>query len=65
MNTAKIEQKLPFQPNITFFSNKHPEELYIIVYIKLYIGNDMDKFHYVCDLFYYNREHGGIVIMKQ
>ena len=36
------------------FPDKHPEVLYIIVSIKLHIGNDMDKVHYVCDVLYYN-----------
>ena len=28
--------------------------LYILVYIKLHIGNGMDKGHYVCDVLDYN-----------
>ena len=36
------------------FFDKHPEVLYIIVYIKLHIGNYMDKGQYVCDVLYYN-----------
>ena len=32
----------------------NPEVLYIIVYINIHIGNDMDKVHYVCDVLYYN-----------
>ena len=28
--------------------------LYIVVSIKLRIGNDMDKGHYLCDILYYN-----------
>ena len=32
------------------FPDKHPEVRYIIVSIKLNIGNDMDKGHYVCDV---------------
>ena len=31
-----------------------PEVLYILVYIKLRIGNDMDIGHYVCDVLDYN-----------
>ena len=37
-----------------YFPDKHPELLYILVSIKLHIGNDMDKGHYVCDVLYYN-----------
>ena len=33
----------------------NPEVLYILFYIKLHIGNDMDKGHYVCDVLYYNK----------
>ena len=36
------------------FPDKHPEVLYIIVSKNLYVGNDMDKGHYVCDELYYN-----------
>ena len=35
------------------FTDK-PEVIYIIVCIKLNIGNDMDKGHYVCDILDYN-----------
>ena len=31
-----------------------PEVLYILASIKLHIGNDMDKGHYVCDLLDHN-----------
>ena len=36
------------------FPDKDPELIYILVSIKLYIGNDMDKGHYVCDVLLYN-----------
>ena len=32
----------------------NPEVIYILFSIKLHIGNDMDKGHYVCDLLDYN-----------
>ena len=32
----------------------NPEVLYILVSIKLHIGNYMDKGHYVCDVLDYN-----------
>ena len=32
----------------------NPEMLNIIDSIKIHIFNDMDKGHYVCDVFYYN-----------
>ena len=37
------------------FLDKHPEFLHILVSIKLHIGNDMDKGHYVCDVLDYNK----------
>ena len=37
-----------------FFSGKHAEVIIIIIiFIKLHIGNDMDKVHYVCDVLEY------------
>ena len=36
------------------FSDKPPKVLYIIVSIKLNIGNDMDKGHFLCDVLDYN-----------
>ena len=36
------------------FLDKHPEVLYILVYIKLYICNDIDEGLYVCDVLDYN-----------
>ena len=36
------------------FTDKHPGVLYIIVSIKLHIGNDMDKGHYACYVLDYN-----------
>ena len=36
------------------FPDKHPEVLYIIISIKLHIGDDMDKSHDVCDVLDYN-----------
>ena len=36
------------------FFPDNPEVLYIIVYINLHIGNDMDKGHHVCDVLDYN-----------
>ena len=37
-----------------YFPGKHDEVIYIIVSVKLHIGNDMDKCYYVCDVLYYN-----------
>ena len=51
-NKTKIA--LPAQYYMSFPDN--PEMLYIIVSIKLHIGNDIDKGHYVCDVVYYNTE---------
>ena len=54
MNFAKT-LKLPFQPNIPYlFPGIYAEVLYIIVSIKINIGNAMDKGHYVCDVLEYN-----------
>ena len=50
-NKTKIS--LPAQYSMSF-PDKHPELLYIIVSVKLHIGNDMDKGHHVCDILYYN-----------
>ena len=36
------------------FPGLYSEMIYIIVYIKLHIGKDMYKYHYVCDVLYYN-----------
>ena len=49
-NKTKIA--LPAQYSISF--PNYPKVLYIIVSIKLHIGNYMDQGHYVCDLLYYN-----------
>ena len=45
-NKTKIA--LPDQYYMSFPDK--PEVLYILVSIKLHIGNDMDKGHYVCDV---------------
>ena len=50
-NKTKIA--LPAQYSMSF-PDKHPEVIYIIVFIKLYIFNDMDKGHYFCDGLDYN-----------
>ena len=51
-NTAKkIKISLPDQYYISFPNN--PEVLYILVFIKLHIGNDVDKGHYVCNVLDY------------
>ena len=50
---TKTKIFLPAQYSMSF-PDKHPEVLYILVYIKLHIGNDMDKVHYVCNVLYYN-----------
>ena len=49
-NKTKIA--LPDQYSMSFTNNC--EVLYIIVYIKLHIGNDLDQGHYVCDILYFN-----------
>ena len=35
------------------FPDKQAEVLYIMVFINIYIGNDMNKGHYVCDILDY------------
>ena len=32
----------------------NPKVIYVLVFIKLHIGNDMDQGHYVCDVLGYN-----------
>ena len=49
-NKTKIA--LPAQYSMSFPNN--PEVLYILVCIKLHIGNDRDKGHHVCDVLDYN-----------
>ena len=49
-NKTKIA--LPDQYSMSF--PNYPKVLYILVYIKLHIGNDMEQGHYVCDVLYYN-----------
>ena len=53
-NSAKIKTKISLPDQYSnSFPDKHPEVIYILVSIKLYIGNDMDKGHYVCDVLDY------------
>ena len=49
-NKTKID--LPAQYSVSFPND--PKVLYILVYIKLHIGNDMDQRHYLCGLLDYN-----------
>ena len=49
-NITKIA--LPDQYSMSFQNN--PKVLYILVSIKLHIGNDMDQGNYVCDVLDYN-----------
>ena len=53
MNIAKNYETigLPVQYS-TYFQDKHAKVVYILVSIKLHIGNDMDSGHYICDMFY-------------
>ena len=37
-----------------YFPDKHAEVIYILVYIKLHIVNDMDKGYYFCYVLDYN-----------
>ena len=37
-----------------YFPDKHAEVIYILFYIKIHIGNDVDSVHYFCDVLYYN-----------
>ena len=37
------------------FPDRYPEVLYILVSIKIHLGNDMDNGHYVCDVLYSNK----------
>ena len=49
-NKTKIT--LPAQYSMSFPNNR--EVLYILVSIKIHVGNDMDQGHYVCDVLDYN-----------
>ena len=49
----KTNISLPDQYSMSF-PDKHLEVIYIVVSIKLHIGKDMDKGHYVCGLLDYN-----------
>ena len=37
-----------------YFPDKNLAVIYILVYINIYFGYDMDKCHYVCDVLDYN-----------
>ena len=52
--SAKIKPKYPFQLNTPCPFQNNPKVLYILVSIKLHIGNDMDQGNYVCDVLDYN-----------
>ena len=49
----KTKTALPAQYSMSF-PGIYSKVLYIIVSIKLHIGNDIDKGHYVCYVLYYN-----------
>ena len=51
-NKTKIARSAQY--SMSFSNNR--EVLYIIVYIKLHIGNDVDQGHYVFDVIDYNTE---------
>ena len=51
--SAKIKQTQPFQLNIPC-PFQTTLKWYILVYIKLHIGNDMDQGQYACDVLDYN-----------
>ena len=46
--TNKTKIALPAQYSMSFPND--PKVLYIIICMKLLIGNDMDQGHYVCDV---------------
>ena len=50
-NRTKIA--LPTQYSMSF-PDKYSEVIYILAYIKLHIGNDIYKGHYVCDVLDYS-----------
>ena len=50
-NKTKIS--LPSQYSMSF-SGKHYKVVYILVSIKLHVGQYMDSVHYICDLLDYN-----------
>ena len=51
---CKNKTKIALPAQYSMFFPDNPEVIYILVSIKLHIGNDMDKVHYVCDVLDYN-----------
>ena len=52
-NSTKNMNKIVFPTQYSMYFPDNPEVLYIIVSIRLHIGNDMDKGHYFCDVLDY------------
>ena len=48
------KETFPYHPNFRCISSKYDEVVYIIVFIKIHVGKDMDHVHYGCDVFYYS-----------
>ena len=53
-NSKKNKTKTALSAQYSMSFPDNPEVLYILVSIKLNIGNDMDKGHAVCDVLDYN-----------
>ena len=47
---CKNKTKIALSAQYSMSFPNDPKVLYIIVYIKLHIGDDMDQGHYVCDV---------------
>ena len=55
MNICKNRTKIDLPAKYSmYFKEKHAGVFWSIVYIKYYIGNDMDSGHYVCDILDYS-----------
>ena len=52
LHKNKTKIAIPAQYSMSFPNDS--KVIYILVFIKFHIGNDMDQGHYVCDLLDYN-----------
>ena len=49
----KNNNKIALSAEYYLYRPNDPEVIYVLVYIKYHIGNDMDQGHYICDVLYY------------
>ena len=53
---CKNKTKIALPAQYSMFFTKKREVLYILVSVKLHIGNNMDQINYACDVLDYNTE---------